>query len=100
MQPRINLVKVFSLPALNRSEEAQRRADEARVRFWDDDDRISRLSLRCFCGTSFSSTVGNGPTKKHVEPTAKSTPIHHVSRRGAPRALAAPAVAFTWEREA
>ena len=47
-----------------------------------------------------STKPGNGPTKKHVEPTAKSTPIHHVSRRGAQRALAAPAVMLTSEREA
>jgi hypothetical protein len=47
-----------------------------------------------------STNPGNGPTKKHVEPTAKRTPIHHVSRRGAHQTLAAPADALTAERGA
>src|SRR5512132_1957655 len=29
------------------------------------------------------SKPGNGPTNKHVEPTANRTPIHHDARRGA-----------------
>ena len=30
-----------------------------------------------------STKPGNGPTRKHVEPIPKSTPIHHEARRGA-----------------
>jgi hypothetical protein len=30
-----------------------------------------------------STNPGNGPTKKHVEPTAKRAPIHQDARRGA-----------------
>src|SRR4051794_28712988 len=33
-----------------------------------------------------STNPGNGPTKKHAEPMANSTPIHHPARRGAHQA--------------
>src|SRR5262245_51469343 len=34
------------------------------------------------------SKPGNGPTKKHVDPIANRTPIHHEARRGAHQTFA------------
>ena len=34
-------------------------------------------------GPTAWTTPGRGPTRKHAEPMAKSTPIHHEARRGA-----------------